>query len=142
MSLAVRLIPGGLHRDKRGEVRHVNGFSFERVDRFYTVQPAQPGEVRGWVGHRRDWKWFFAVKGNFVIGVVRPNDWANPSPTEPVLRWSLSADAAAVLEVPPGHFTAARADSEGAILIVFSSGGIEHAGEDDFRQSSDFWQLA
>lgn len=65
-------ISGGIHRDSRGEVRHVNAFNMERVERFYTVHPARSGEVRGWVGHMRDWKWFFVMQGSFDVGVVAP----------------------------------------------------------------------
>lgn len=137
----VRLITGGLHRDARGEVHFANGFDFAGVDRFYTVHPARAGEVRGWVGHHRDAKWFVAVRGSFAVGVVAPADWAEPERTAVVRPFTLRDSAPAVLEVPPGHYFASRALSEGAILLVFSSGSFERAGEDDFRLPADHWAL-
>lgn len=77
--LPARTIPGGIHRDARGAVHHVNAFGFEKVDRFYAIAPAKLGEVRGWVGHRKDWKWLFALKGKFDVGVVQPETWDGPS---------------------------------------------------------------
>ncbi|MEO9114055.1 MAG: hypothetical protein ABI387_15530 [Lacunisphaera sp.] len=140
-SLPIRLIPGGMHRDARGALQHVNAFSFGRVDRFYSILPANPGEVRGWVGHRRDWKWFFATKGEFKLGAVRPRDWTHPAPDDAVDVFSLREESPCVLEVPPGHFTAACALELGSALLVFSSGGIEDSAGDDCRLPPDFWGL-
>jgi dTDP-4-dehydrorhamnose 3,5-epimerase len=138
----VRLIEGGLHRDERGEVRHVNTFDFQLVDRFYTICPARPNEVRGWVGHRRDWKWFHAVSGEFLLGVVQPDDWNNPSSHLAVQQFKLSADHPQVLEVPPGFATASLALKPGSALMIFSSGKIETAREDDYRFPPDRWPLS
>lgn len=152
---SVRLIPGGLHRDARGSVQHVNAFRPAEADRFYVLHPATVGEVRGWVGHRRDAKWFFAVTGRFVVGVVAGTDAVfahaagtsavspnNPAPitdNSAVQRYTLSADAPAVLEVPPGHFTAIIAQEPNSSLLVFSTGAIETAKDDDFRLPPDYW---
>jgi hypothetical protein len=137
----VRAILGGIFRDVRGVVRHVNDFNFEKVDRFYTISPATPGEARGWVGHRRDWKWFFAVKGRFDVGIVRPMSWVNPSPEERVKSIRLDAEEPFVLEIPPGNFTASRALDSDSSLLVFSSGKIEEVAADDFRLPSEFWTI-
>lgn len=136
-----RLIPGGLHRDARGEVRFVNDFGLEGVDRFYAVSPATVGEVRGWVGHLREAKWFFVTRGVIEVGVVRPKVWGQASGEDEIHRFRLDADSPAVLEVPPGHYTGSVAHTEGAILLVFSSGKIESAKEDDFRMPAASWRI-
>lgn len=141
MSQPVRIIPGALHRDLRGEVRHANAFDFEQVDRFYTVHPARVGELRGWVGHKRDWKWFFVAKGGFEIGVVKPDNWSEPSAGLPVQRFTLNDESPQVLEIPPGYFTANRSLTAEGILLVFSSGRIEDASGDDFRMAPSYWSL-
>jgi hypothetical protein len=135
------LILGGLHRDVRGTLQHVNGFSLAQVDRFYAITPALPGEVRGWVGHQLEWKWFFAVRGAFRLGAVQPSNWACPVTGEAVQSFVLDAEAPAVLEVPPAHFTACCALAPGSILLVFSSGRIKGAATDDHRLPPDFWPL-
>ena len=141
MTRQPRIFVGGLHRDIRGEVRYVNEFGFQGVDRFYTVHPSGVGELRGWVGHRRDRKWFSVPKGAIRIGVAQPKGWAPVSREAAVQAFLLTADAPAVLEVPPGFFTASVALQPDSILTVFSSGAIETAGTDDFRVSSDYWSL-
>lgn len=137
-----RLLPGGVHRDDRGVVRHVNAFDFGRVDRFYAVEPSRAGEVRGWVGHRREWKYFFASLGRLVVGVVQPANWEAPARKEKVVSFLLDQDAPAILEVPPGCFTASLALTPQSQLLIFSSGRIEDAAQDDYRLPAAHWPLA
>lgn len=137
--LSPGIIEGGLHSDSRGDVQHFNSFRFGGVDRFYTISPSAVREVRGWVGHRRDWKWFFAARGRFAVGAVKPDRWEEPSRELPVLGFDLRADRPQILEIPPGWATACMALEEKSMLMVFSSGRIETAKEDDFRFPRDQW---
>lgn len=141
MTPGPQLIAGGLHRDARGEVLHVNAFDFAGVERGYAVRPAETGVVRGWVGHRRETKWFFVLRGAFVVGVVAADAWPVPSRDLPVRTFELRDVAPAVLRIPVGHFAASVALEPGSILMVYSSGRIEQAGEDDFRLPPDHWPL-
>ena len=141
MNPGPELIPGGLHRDARGEVLHVNGFDFAGVDRGYAVRPSATGVVRGWVGHRRETKWFFVLRGALVVGAVEPDAWPLPSRDLPVRTFELRDSAPAVLRIPGGYFTASVALEPGTILMVYSSGRIEQAAEDDFRLPPDHWNL-
>lgn len=138
----VRIIPGGIHRDNRGAVLHVNGFGFERVNRFYSILPSTCGEMRGWVGHLKEWKYFSVIRGRFDLGYVRPEKWREPGRDDRPTWISLSAGNPQVIEVPPGHYTASRALEAESILLVFSSGRIEDAHQDDFRLPADFWNLS
>lgn len=126
------IIPGGVHVDARGTVRHVNGFNLGIADRFYVISPARPGEWRGWVGHRRDRKWFFAAAGEFVICVAAVDDLVTGG-RPAVFRARLSAGESRLLDVPPGFATAIQAGAVPASLLVFSEGRIEGAADDIFR---------
>lgn len=137
-----KLILGGLHTDERGTVAFVNGFNFAGVKRFYTIRPRQKGQIRGWVGHRREQKWFTVVQGSVLIAVVKPDKWDNPSANLPVERFTLSAAEPAVLHVPPGHATASVSLSPEAILTVFSSSRLDEAAADDYRFPSGHWNAA
>jgi dTDP-4-dehydrorhamnose 3,5-epimerase len=139
---APRIIPGGRHVDARGAVQHVNAFHPRQADRFYVLHPAVVGEVRGWVGHQRETKWFFPVSGRLRIGVVACREWPEPSRALSVMRYGLIANEPAVLEIPPGHFTAIVAEEPGSALIVFSTGAIEAAKDDDFRLPPDYWRFS
>ena len=136
-----RIISGGSHVDARGTVCFVNDFDFKGVDRFYTVRAHAPREPRGWVGHQRDHKWFFAVQGTTLVAVVKPDRWETPSSSLPVTRFVLSAAKPQVLHVPPGCATASISLSDNAILTVFSSGAIEKAKADDHRFAESTWPI-
>ena len=139
--MPVQLIKGGLHVDEKGVVSFVNDFDFKGVDRFYTVKAHKTGSPRGWIGHRRDHKWFMALAGSVIIAVVAPDDWENPSKDLLVQRYTLSAIQPGILHVPPGHATASVMLSPAALLGVFSSGRIEEAKEDDCRFHEEMWGI-
>jgi dTDP-4-dehydrorhamnose 3,5-epimerase len=136
-----RIIAGGVHQDARGRVQHVNAFQPAEADRFYLLHPRVVGEVRGWVGHRRDAKWFFPAAGTMDLGIVAPAEWDAPERTAAVRTVRLDAMAPVMVHVPPGHFTALVARTPGCILVVFSTGRIESAKEDEFRLPPDHWTL-
>ena len=136
-----RIINGGLHVDSRGIVSFVNDFDFKGVDRFYAIRAHKPHDLRGWVGHQRDHKWFLAVQGTTLVAVVRPDHWEYPASTIPVERFVLSAAKPQVLHVPPGHATGSVNLSPDAILMIFSSGRIEDAKTDDYRFAIDSWPI-
>ncbi len=135
------LIEGGCHMDARGSVSFVNGFDFQGVNRFYWVQAAKAGILRGWVGHQREHKWFTVVIGEVWVAVVQPDDWQSPSGDLPVMRYLLSSANPQVLHVPPGHATGSVHLTPEAILMIFSSGKIEDAQSDDFRFPVDYWPI-
>ena len=136
-----RLIEGGLHVDFRGTVSFVNDFDFKGVDRFYTVRARRPHELRGWVGHQRDQKWFYAVHGTVLISAVKPDQWECPASSLPVERFVLSSETPQVLHVPSGFATGSVSLTDNAILMIFLSGRIEDANTDDYRFPLDTWPI-
>ena len=140
-SVQPRLIEGGIHFDERGSVSHVNDFDFVGVDRFYLIRSRMSGVPRGWVGHRRDQKWFFAAHGEVQVAVVQPDDWKAPSRGLPVSTYILSSGSPQVLHVPPGFATAIVHLTEPALLIVFSSGKVDDARSDAYRFPADQWSI-
>ena len=137
----IKLVKGGLHVDHRGVVSFVNDFDFNGVDRFYTMKAHQIGQPRGWIGHKRDHKWFTALTGSILIAVVAPDDWESPSKGLPVQRYTLSALQPCVLHVPAGYATASVMLSHDALLGIFSSGKIEDAAKDDWRFGIETWAV-
>ena len=135
------LIQGGQHADERGKVSFVNGFDFKGVDRCFWIRAAKANVLRGWVGHRREQKWFTVVQGEVLVAVVRPDDWERPSQDLPVTRYVLSDGHPQVLHVPPGYATASVNLSQDSILLVFSSGKLENTNADDFRFPVGHWPI-
>ena len=136
-----KLIHGGQHSDARGSIAFVNGFNFKGVDRFYWITAEATNTQRGWVGHRREQKWFTVPQGEVLIAAVKPDDWERPDRNLPVARFLLSANQPQVLHVPPGYATASVNLNQHAVLMVFSSGKIEDAKSDDFRFPPDQWPI-
>jgi dTDP-4-dehydrorhamnose 3,5-epimerase-like enzyme len=134
-----RVIIGGRHTDARGTLTFVNDFDFKGVERFYTIHAPQP---RGWNGHRRESKWFTVVSGTMLIAVVKPDHWEQPDSGLPVQRFLLSGDKPSILCVPPGHATGMVNITHDALVIVFSSGKIECAREDDYRFPTNQWDIS
>lgn len=137
-----RLIEGGLYVDTRGTVAYVNDFDFKGVDRFYTIRSHRANDPRGWVGHRQAQKWFSVIQGTVLIAAVKPDVWWSPARDLSVERFVLSATKPHVLHVPAGYATGIIMLDAEALLMVFSSGQIENAGDDDYRFPIDTWSIS
>ena len=135
------LLAGGLAVDDRGEVGFVNEFDFAGVKRFYTVRNHRTGFVRAWHGHRREAKYVTVVAGAALVGAVRIDDWARPSPDLPVSRFVLSAAAPRVLYIPPGYANGFMSLTDGARLVFFSTATVAESSADDVRFAARYWDV-
>lgn len=136
-----QLMEGGLHVDGRGSLAFFNTFPFAQIERFYVIRPARSREIRGWIGHRTDMKWFSAVEGELLIAVVQPEEWQASEEAAPVRSFRLSADRPQVLAVPPGNATAIVGITDHSGLLVFSTGCIENAPADSYRFPPERWPV-
>ena len=144
------LLFGGRHVDARGVLRFCNDFDMSTVKRFYTIANSTDQPVRGWIGHRKETKWFFPVKGVTMIEIEPMDDGrvervdrvegsvGDVSRVERVERvdeetYTLSADAPAVLKVPPGNWFCIKQDGN-AEVMVFSDCKVGEFENDDFRR--------
>lgn len=128
------LIQGGLHTDARGALRFCNDFDMSAVKRFYTIANSADKPVRGWIGHKRETKWFFPLKGETVV-VVEPMDDFNAEKQrgEVAEEFVLDAERPCVLKVPPGNWFKIVQDGN-AEVMVFSDCKIGEFENDDFRR--------
>jgi dTDP-4-dehydrorhamnose 3,5-epimerase len=140
---SLSLIPGRRHVDARGTVSFVNGFDFQSVDRFYWVKPGRASVRRGWVGHRRERKWFSVVHGEVSRAVVQPDNWEQPSADLPVARYRVSATKPQVFHVPSGFATGWTNLDQHAVLLIFYSGKVADAKpmNSDFRWTTGRFDL-
>jgi dTDP-4-dehydrorhamnose 3,5-epimerase len=135
---APHLIRGALHADARGTVSFVNDFDLAAVQRFYIIRPRAP---RGWIGHRRHYKWFTCIAGAVLIAAVQPDRWDAPHPDLPVRRFTLHVSEPEILCVPPGWATALTATVDQSALLVFSTGKIADATDGEVRFPLDTWPI-
>ena len=125
------VIKGGVHVDARGVLRFCNDFDMTSVKRFYTISNSQTQPVRGWIGHRKETKWFFPIKGTTFITVESMSESAGANDSK---RFNLSAAAPAVLKIPGGNWFCIEQHDE-AEVMVFSDCLVGEYEKDDFRRA-------
>lgn len=129
-----KLIQGGCHSDARGALRFCNGFDMSAVRRFYTISNSAGQPVRGWIGHRRETKWFFPLKERTEILVEPMSEFNAESPGSlEAVKFELDATVPSVLKVPPGNWFCIRQDGN-AEVMVFSDCRLGEFENDDFRR--------
>ena len=130
------LIQGGLHTDARGVLRFCNDFDMSAVKRFYTVSNSSEQPVRGWIGHKKETKWFFPVRGKTVIEVERFGQDLQDGQDcvgGVTAKFVLVADEPNVVKVPPGNWFKIVQDGD-AEIMVFSDCRVGEFEGDDFRR--------
>lgn len=134
-----QLIKGGIFTDNRGCLFHVNDFDMTPIKRFYTIENSPSYPIRAWQAHKRESKWFYAVKGSFLIGLVKPDDWENPSQNLKVEKIVLNETESKVLYIPPGYANGLKALEENSKLMVFSNFTIQEATTDNIKFDINTW---
>jgi len=135
-----RIIEGGIFTDERGTVRFANGFELLHVKRFYVIEHKKTSTIRAWQGHRVEMKYFFPIKGSFVIAWVRIDDFDNPDKNLKAEFTILDADKnLKVLYVPPGYANGFRALRRDSILGCFSNLSLKESNKDIVRFPADWW---
>ena len=133
------LINGGTYRDKRGVISFVNDFMLDSIKRFYIITHTDSSIVRAWQGHKYESKYFYCLKGNFLVNLVKINDWSNPSMELDVITYKLEAEISQVLYIPPGYANGFKAVRKESQLLVYSDKTIGESKDDDYRYDSNYW---
>ena len=121
------LIQGGSHADVRGSLRFCNDFDMSEVKRFYTIANSAECPIRGWIGHKRETKWFFPIKGMTTIRVDPMSESTGST------CFKLSADSPSVLKIPGGNWFCIE-QHDGAEVMVFSDCKVGEYENDDLRR--------
>ena len=134
-----RLIKGASFTDHRGTLQFVNDFTFPDVKRFYQLLHPDTAVIRAWQGHQVEQKYFYAVKGDFVLAWVKIDNWGTPSPELKASHIILRENEPAVLSVPPGYANGIKALTPGAILMVYSNLDLQESAADRWSFPQDQW---
>lgn len=135
----INFIPGGTASDQRGSIRFVNEFDMTQVKRFYIIKNADTELIRGWRAHKLEQRWFYVLSGAFSIDLVKIDDWEEPSRNLPIKKEIMTSSEGKVLHVPVGHGTAFKALEPNSELLVFANFDIDHAKNDDYTYSLDYF---
>ena len=139
MQNKLTFIRGGLYKDERGILQYVNDEDPGNYRRFYIITHSDTNIVRAWQGHRIEEKSFFVVKGCFMIAVVQPLNFENPSPLEKPQFFTLKEEDNLFLKASGGCYTGIKAFVPDSVLLVLSGATLEESKKDDFRLPPDTW---
>ncbi len=135
----VKIIEGGQFNDERGKISYANGFSFEDVNRFYVITHNDTETIRAWQGHRLEKKFFFVVKGSFIIAWVKIDEWDNPSKDLKAEHLVMTEKDSPVLCLPAGYANGLRALEKDSKVLVFSEFDLDKSVEEKIRFDSELW---
>jgi dTDP-4-dehydrorhamnose 3,5-epimerase-like enzyme len=137
----VMTIMGDISIDHRGTLRFVNDFGFKGIKRFYTITHPKTSTIRAWRGHKIETKYFYAVKGSFLINWIHIDNWEQPSDNLHIHARVLSDKKSEILKVSPGYVNGLKALQPDSIIIIFSDMNMADSKKDDYRFPADSWQM-
>lgn len=111
---------GSLFQDHRGSLRYNNDFDASQIKRIYTIENQSTENIRAWQGHKIEQRWFSAINGSFLIKVIEPDHWENPSGTNASFEFVLEKKTLDFLHVPSGFLTGIKALEENSQLLVMA----------------------
>jgi hypothetical protein len=132
------LIIGGKHSDERGELLFNNNFDTSEIKRIYIIEHKNNSFERGWQGHKREQRWFSAMKGSFIIKLIAVDDWSTPSKNLTPMEYVLEGTEFNVLHVPAGYITSIRSIKDESKLMVMSDYFINEIN-DEYRFPIDYF---
>ncbi|KQS48668.1 MAG: dTDP-6-deoxy-3,4-keto-hexulose isomerase [Flavobacteriaceae bacterium] len=134
-----QIIQGNIHEDERGKLFYANEFDLSEVKRYYIIEHPDTLVIRAWQAHKREQKWFQVISGSFLVAVVQPDDWENPSEKLEVREFVLNADENQILHIPGNFANGFKALKKNSRMIVFSDFSLEESSKDNFRFDSKLW---
>ena len=126
------LLKGNIHTDTRGKLLFNNNFDVSAVKRIYFIENRDTKFIRGWQGHKIEQRWFSAVKGSFLIKLIKIDDWEVPSVGLISNEIRIESKILDVLHVPNGYVSSIQAIEEGSKLLVMADYLVDEI-EDEYR---------
>jgi dTDP-4-dehydrorhamnose 3,5-epimerase-like enzyme len=124
--------------DERGTVSFTNDLNLQKAVRTYKVENSQLKTVRAWHGHKLEEKWVNVEQGEFLVCVVKVDDFTSPSKNSEIQTYKMSPKDG-FLYIPPNFANGAMNLTEDNAIRYYSSLTLEESLNDDFRFESDYW---
>ena len=139
MTKQLKFIPGEIFIDDRGELSFCNDFTMTKVKRFYQVSNHKTNFVRAWHAHKEESKYVYVVTGALILGLVKIDNWSNPSKTSNVEKCVLSEKKPGVYFIPGGYAHGYKTLVPNTRIIFFSTASNEESANDDYRYEANYW---
>ena len=124
--------------DERGTVSFTNDLNLQKAIRTYKVENSQLKTVRAWHGHKVEEKWVNVEQGEFLVCVVKVDDFTSPSKDSEIQTYKMSPKDG-FLYIPPNFANGAMNLTEDNAIRYYSSSTLEESLNDDFRFESNYW---
>ncbi len=113
------LISGAKFSDERGKLKFNNNFDASDIKRMYIIENNHNHIIRAWQGHKVEQRWFCVIQGEFLIQLIKIDDWEKPSSGLESIFFKLSSENMDVLHVPAGFVTGIKQiDKEAKLLAM------------------------
>lgn len=132
------LMTGAKHTDARGTLLYNNDLDLTPVKRMYVIENQDTQVVRAWQGHKKEQRWFTAVKGSFKIELIAIDNWEKPSKKLEKSSFMLNAEKLNVLHIPPGYVNSIQSLEAASKLLVMAD-YLLGENQDDYRFSVDYF---
>tara|TARA_B110000908_G_scaffold151180_1_gene185732 strand:+ start:39 stop:455 length:417 start_codon:yes stop_codon:yes gene_type:complete len=138
--MKLEIIKGGSHSDNRGSIIFNNDFDASNIKRIYTIENENINFVRAWQGHAIERRWFSAIKGSFLIKLIKIDNWENPKKNLEVYSTILNDKNFDTLCVPKGYVNSIQALEEESKLMAMSDYLLGEV-KDEYRFDSNYFIL-
>lgn len=135
----IKIIEGEIHHDWRGDIFSINSFRFDDIKRMYVIHHPDHSVIRGWHGHKHERKWFYCLRGEWILALVKIDNWENPSGDLVPTVIHLSDKDSRLVCVPEGYANCLKALTPDSMIQVYSDVPLPEAFEDSWRYDSSFW---
>jgi dTDP-4-dehydrorhamnose 3,5-epimerase len=132
------LSEGNISVDDRGQLSFVNE-KIDSIQRFYIVSNHKSHFIRAWHGHRFEHKFVTVIQGSAIIGLVKIDDWNNPSKELIPKKYILSSNKPSLLYIPAGYANGFMNLSQDTKIMFFSTSTLEESKNDDYRFDPYYW---
>lgn len=133
------LITGGKHIDERGCIKFINDFDMSAVKRLYFTEHFTTDVIRAWQAHIVEKRWFLCVEGEFLIKLVKIDDFENPSENLRVFKYYLESKTPQILYIPEGYANGFQAKKENSKLMIFADYALGVNPDDQIRYDKNKW---
>lgn len=134
-----KIISGDNHLHERGTLFSKNDFDASEVKRIYFIENKDAHFIRGWIGHKIEQRWFIAVAGNFIIRLVKIDNWIEPDIQTEIIEFELDSDQLNILHIPQGYAMATQAKEDGSRLLVMTNYLLKEI-DDQYRFDIDYFE--
>jgi dTDP-4-dehydrorhamnose 3,5-epimerase len=128
-----------IFRDQRGEISFFNLLDLSSFKRTYFITHNDVFTIRAWQAHQFESKLFKVVKGIFVVGFVKIDDFENPSDNLKADYKILSEGKNEFLFIPKGYANGLKALKNNSTIQVYSDFSLDESIKEKVRFNPEKW---